>query len=88
MCSRKEAAWLRREPGKLLPFGRTDEQLCARQDGYATNVVLVQVGEDRRVNVGDRIPKHRELALESVARTDVKLGQAVVDDSGESAGKV
>lgn len=51
-------------------------------------MVLVQVGKDRGVDIGRRVPERVELAVECLALANAESGQAVVDDSGETAGKV
>jgi hypothetical protein len=83
----EEAARLRGEPGEFLPFGRADQQLGVGQLADAADVVLVQVGQDCRVDIGGGVPERVELVGQRVGFADVESGQAVVDDPVNRPGK-
>jgi hypothetical protein len=84
----QEAAGLMRQLGQLRPLGRGDQQVGAAQLGESAHVVLVQVGEDRGVDIGRCVAERGELGGECLLRADVESGQAIVEDAGEAAGEV
>ena len=84
----QEATQLRARPGQLGPFGGRYKQFRIRQVRQPADVVLVQVGQDRGVDICRGIPERGELGGEGVLRADVEAGEPVIQVAGETAGEV
>lgn len=87
--------WLRRKPrgsgaglGQLCPFGGGDQQVSVFQLGDPADVIFMQMGQDRGIDVGRGIPEERELGGERVFLADVETGKTIVDEPGEAAREI
>jgi hypothetical protein len=84
----QEATWLGGGLGQLCPLGGGDYQVSIFQFRDPADVILMQMGQDRGVDVGRRVPEHPELGGERVLLANVETGKAIVDEPGEAAGEV
>ncbi len=56
----EEPSQLEAEPRELLPFRGRDQQVRRAQLREPADMVLVEVGEDRRTDVARRVPERGE----------------------------
>jgi hypothetical protein len=84
----QEAAGLRCQLGEFRPLVLGDQQVGPAQLRQPTHMILVQVGQDRRVDIGRCVPERGEPRGECLLLADVEPGQAVIDDSGEPVGEI
>ena len=79
------AGVMRRQDHQVRHVGSADDDVGLAQHAQAPDVVLVEVGQDRRADVARHVAEAVQSGAESLVRADLESGQPVVKHLGEPA---
>jgi hypothetical protein len=73
--------------GQRVPLGLADDDVGVVQLGEAADVVLVEMGDDRGLDVACGVAEPAQSGAQGLVRADLEPGEAVVQRPGQATGE-